>query len=720
MDITREELKQFYLYATKAFVFAALFSPLVISAYFFFPFIVPKTIFFQLMVAGALLFYTLLVLCDRAYAPKFDLLAKSVLGLFGVWMLSAALGENPVRSFLGSYERMLSVVNLAHFVALFFIMRAVFASMKEWIVLLRVFLGVSVLVALYGIGQKLGIESLYHANIDRIDSTIGNAAFLGGYSIFAVFFALFALARDAYPWYRVFYIAVIPLNIAMIYFSATRGAALGLIVGVACLGIAYLLRPRAAFSIARGHIWKAASIIAIALFAVFLLEKGSGGFFGSFQRFASVSLSDATVKTRIYAARTSIDGFFEHPVLGWGPENYNLVFDKYYNPKLYPTENWFDHAHSIFFDVATATGALGLFAYLFLFAVIFMRITAYMRASPGQYFAGAVTFALMVAYIVQNIFVFDSLVTYLPFFMVCALVGAVFAAPEASLDGEKKGAAQPLKSPSPAPLLVLVPMFAVGIYWIDIKPAMGAYNAVLGLAAPAEYALAATGYFDKALSWSTFGRQEIRGKIIEYAGDVLASDAVSAQKDGGRALAEYAIAEAEKGIAEEPMNFRNYLYFANFLGNGHELLSSFGIPAAEKADEALAHAEPLAPNKPILYMQWGRIRTITGDFGGAVRMFEKATALNPDVLESRMRLAAAYRRAGANDKALAEYHAAAGMADAGSAQAFVDLAVGFAGVDAWDEAIAMAEKAMALDVRMREEGERFIQSVRERRAAVEK
>lgn len=717
MDITREELKQFYLYATKAFVFLSLFSPLVIAAQFFFPFIVPKTLFFQVAVSCAALFYILLVSCDRSYAPKFDLLTKAVVGLLGVWVIAAAFGENPVRSFFGSYERMLSVVNFAHFVALYVVMRAVFASMKEWLVLLRVFLSVSVLVALYGIGQKLGISWVYHAGIDRIDSTIGNAAFLGGFSIFAIFFAVFALVRDVNIRYRALSFTAIPLNILMIYFSGTRGAALGLLTGLVCLGVLYAVRPGGALSFTKEHLGKVAGVIVVALLALFLLEKGSGGLFKSFERFSSVSLSDATVQTRILAARTSIDGFLERPILGWGPENYNLVFDKYYNPKLYPTENWFDHAHSILFDVATTTGAVGLFAYLFLLSVLIARIIAYMRASSERYFGGAVIIALMSAYIVQNLFVFDSLVTYLPFFMLCALVGAVFRPQTASGSDGKKEVQKQNVPPSPALVFVLVPIFAVMVYWVNVRPALGAYNAVMGFGAPAEYATEALGYFDRAIRYSNFGKEEIRGKAIEYISDVLASEAVEDDEETKLRLSEYAVAEMEKGIADEPVNFRNYLYFANFLGNNFEAVNAYGIPAGEKAEAALARAQELGPNKPILYIQWGKIRLLTGDTKGAVAMFEKAVSLNPSVAETRMRLAVAYRRANENEKALAEYREIAGMTEQASAQAHVDLAVGFASVGAWDEAIAAARKAVMLDASLKEEGERFIRSVEAKKAA---
>ncbi len=229
--MNREEAKLFYIGAVRVCVLAALFSPLVLLSEFYFPYIVPKTIFFQFLVEGALFFWILLAALDRKYAPRFDLLSKAVLGFFAAYALAAALGANPARSFLGTYERMLSVVNLAHFVALFFIARAVFVERKDWLLLFRTFICASMLVSLYGLGQKLGFSSFYHAGIDRIDSTIGNAAFVGGYLIFAVFFALALLVREARSPWRWLYLCSIALNLVIIYFTGTRGAALGLAAG---------------------------------------------------------------------------------------------------------------------------------------------------------------------------------------------------------------------------------------------------------------------------------------------------------------------------------------------------------------------------------------------------------------------------------------------------------------------------------------------------------
>jgi len=180
----------------KGFVLVSLFSPLVVFDYSYFPFIVPKTLFFQVIVEVALFFYLILVFSKKSYAPKLDMMTRAVLLFFGITILAALFGENTFRSFFGVFERMLGVFNLAHFVVLFLILRAVFRTKKDWVLLFRTFLIAGSLVGLYGLGQKLGLSFLYNTGTNRIDATIGNAAFFAAYMMFNVFFAAFLLFTD--------------------------------------------------------------------------------------------------------------------------------------------------------------------------------------------------------------------------------------------------------------------------------------------------------------------------------------------------------------------------------------------------------------------------------------------------------------------------------------------------------------------------------------------
>ena len=703
--MNREEAKKLYIHIAKGGIFSSLLSPVVLSAPFFFPFIVPKTLFFQIAVTVALFFYIVVVALDKKYAPKFDTLTKLVLAFFGISVLAAALGANPARSFFGTYERMLSVINMAHFVILYIVVKSIFVSPRDWLWLLRASVSASALVSLYGVGQKLGMEWFYHAGIDRIDSTIGNAAFVAGYLIFAVFFACMLLVKDSRPVSRALATCSLALNAVIIYFTGTRGAAVALAAAGAVLFAAYIFRPvRAAFFKKEQMKW-VLGVLALVLFAVMMLE-GKGAY-QSFQRFSSLSLADATVQTRLLSISTGREGFLERPVLGWGPENYNLVFDKYYNPKLYPAENWFDHAHNIFFDIATTTGIFGLVAYAALLGYLVFRTIAFARTAPENYWVGMLCFALVVAYFTQNIFVFDSLATYLPFFILLAFASNGFKLGDAGERGQENKERK-FYNPSLTIISALVPVFALMVYWVDVRPAFGAYHTVAALQIPVAYAGEALGHFERALAYSNFGREEIRGKLADYASDLLYQED-SMDNEVKRRVAEFTVKEMEDSIAREPLNFRNYLYYASFLGGNHDRLAAIGIPnALERADEVLTLAQGLAPKKPILYLQWGRVKAMQKDTAGAVAMYEKAATLNPAATEPQVRLAIAYGKAGMRDRSLEVARAVFASGMSLDVRTYIDFAENFASLGAYDEAVIAAQKAVERDPSLASQAEAFI------------
>lgn len=709
--MNKEEIKHFFLKTTQALLFASLFSPLVLAAGFYFPYIVPKTIFFQIAVEAALFFYILLISIDTKYAPKFDTLAKLILVFWGVSALAAALGANPVRSFLGTYERMLSVVGLAHFVAFFFMIRAVFIRKNEWRVFFQTFIFAATLVSLYGIGQKLGLSWTYHADIDRIDSTIGNAAFLAGYLIFAFFFALILFAEDSRFAFRAGYVFLAGLFCAIIYFTGTRGAALGLAVSAVFLVAAYFCRPSASHDRAKKYFAGGVAALALAAGIIIIFEAKSGNVVQSLRRFTSVSLSDGTVQTRILSARTSWEGFLARPALGWGPENYNLVFDKFYNPKLYPTENWFDHAHNIFFDTLIAAGVIGFAAYFFFLACLLYAICKGARSAAEIYWPRMLLCALCIAYVVQNIFVFDSLATYLPFFILYAYAGAGFPFERREIALEKKEREKVFSNPAPGIAVWLLPFFLLGMYWITIRPALAAHYAARALQTDKRDSRRALEYFVNALAFSNFGAHEIRGKLADYASATLA-DEDNKDEEAKREIAEYTLLEMENSIKENPLDFRNYLYLANYLSGNSAALASYGIPALHRADETLAGAEALAPHKSLLFVQWGRVKLQKKEYTQAVALFERAVALNPDLIHLQLRLAWAYHLAGENKKALALYEDISRGKEKLNAEAYVDLAVGFANTGKPEEAVAAAENAAALDLSLRQASERFIAEIR--------
>jgi O-antigen ligase len=67
-------------------------------------------------------------------------------------------------------------------------------------------------------------------------------------------------------------------------------------------------------------------------------------------RFTNLSWADRTIDSRLTIWQMGWQAVKERPVLGWGPENFIVIFSKYYQPKLWNQEPWFDRSHNIYLD----------------------------------------------------------------------------------------------------------------------------------------------------------------------------------------------------------------------------------------------------------------------------------------------------------------------------------------------------------------------------------
>ena len=164
-----------------------------------------------------------------------------------------------------------------------------------------------------------------------------------------------------------------------------------------------------------------------ALAALVVLMIGGSFYAKSIGRFPS--FADPTTSTRFWVWGEAWQGFLERPILGWGPENFTAVYDKFFNPNFYVpgqnNETWFDRAHSVFFDYLSETGALGLLSYLAVFGVFaweFFRRRRHEDQSQdrSQVVVRGFILALPVAYLVQGVAIFDVLPMYLNLFLFLA------------------------------------------------------------------------------------------------------------------------------------------------------------------------------------------------------------------------------------------------------------------------------------------------------------
>ena len=129
-----------------------------------------------------------------------------------------------------------------------------------------------------------------------------------------------------------------------------------------------------------------------------------------------------SIRSRLEFWKAGVKGFVDEPLLGWGPENYIVIFGRYASG-LGSNIEISDTAHSEIFEALTTTGLSGLLSYLTLWALTFSVVvraagTMDFREQVLTLFIGA---ALM-GHFVQSQFLFNISTTSLQYSLLLAFV----------------------------------------------------------------------------------------------------------------------------------------------------------------------------------------------------------------------------------------------------------------------------------------------------------
>lgn len=597
---------------------ACLFLPLVFSSAFIFPFTVPKSFLFRILVELGFAFYFYLVLRYKELRPKMNILFWAVCVFVVSWFISAFAGVGLSLSFWGNLERMMGVWGLLHFV-LFFVMASAIFSKKDWDKLFKISVAVSLLVSLLGILQRFTDLGALMPQDTRIFSTIGNAGFLGTYLLFNIFIAGYLLSKEkdifgsknsAFLWP-----AMIFQFLALIY-SGTRGAFLGLAAGVGFFLMLFAInfpgkKRRMAICILSG------TALALVLFFVvgsYIFSESS-----ALGRLANISFKDGTAQNRIILWQKSFLAWKEKPVFGWGPENNELALDKYSDATLNQYNAWYDRAHNFVFDYAVSGGLLGFLSYLFLVgAFLFFSLLFRKDIYFSLFFSSA-----LAAYLVQNLFIFDTFISFLMLFFVFAAINSRFSGLPEKIAQSKKNL-KPLLAGALAFIFFLV-------YSLNIKPLLAADLAADLLDPSVNTAGQINSIFEKILGLKTFASPEI---VYQSSFNYLEKIAQDPQLAQNEEFFTEASGQLKDNILSFPLRSGNYIALAwldlYFSGRDPSRVSE-AIELAQKAKELsgvkkepyiiLVAAYSLENNSQKAYEQVLQARSIDQEMGAQVQTY---------------------------------------------------------------------------------------------------
>ncbi len=617
----------------------------------FFPYITGKAFYFRTIVEIMTALYIILVCFDRSFLPKKSPITWALSAFLLIMGLATIFSIAPAKSFWSNFERMEGYVTLIHLGLLFLVTSSVIKVRRTWVYLFHALMAASIVVGLVAL-QDFSAENAGMISGGRIQGTLGNSSYLGVYALLNVFIAAFFLlshfarknAKDMLS--RIFgYALIIIFNIVILFYTGTRGAVVGLGLGVLLTALILAIREKQSKKIRNIGI----GILAAALVVVAFLGAIRGTEFAksnsSLDRYSALVTWDISsiLENQGYARAGLLwpmawQGVVEKPILGWGQDTFGYVFAKYYNPAAYAQEQWFDRTHNVFFDWMIAGGFLGLLGYLSLFgALIIVLWSKHKDAGKGHKWPlieRATISGLLLAYFVHNFFVFDNLTSYIVFFLLLAYFHERnVSANESAHQHNPEYLHVPLLSKEGSQWFVVTISAVVlvfALYHVNYKPYQNSANLIKALQAlgnhsdsegqvvgpnPAETLEYFKSIFD---SNSTLGIAEARERLVEVASAVITSTSTS------RELATEYDALTRDQYAQQferfPGDPRYHYFFALYLSKIGDVKGSLS---------EVQKAEALSPTKQQFLLQEGLILLNTKQFAEALVPFKKAYELEP-------------------------------------------------------------------------------------------
>lgn len=599
--------------------FAALFTPLIMSQNFFFPFVCPKTIFFRILVDVIFSAYIVLALFHRKYRPKINSLFIVVALFLLVLILTSVVGVNFERSFWSTFERMTGLLTFFHLFGFFIVLTSVFKKREDW----EKILGVSVVVGI--------ILSLYILFFDTVSTrgggTLGNTSFMAAYLLFDIFFA-FILLLSKKDFARIFAVLSLFIMIPILLSSTCRAGIAAFFGGIFLLTLGYFI-----FLGERKLKFAAVAIILILivscgiLFIIqpdFLLEKAE--------------IFETQMKSRLVVWEIGLQGWLERPLLGWGPENFNIVFTKYFHPCLRLSECggevWFDRAHNIVFDTLIASGLIGFLSYLSIFgaSILLLLRKIFSTKNREEIFVLLIVAVLLIVYFVQNLFVFDMISTYMMLFLFLAYISFLTRKdePEDSAPSSSGANINPFWGAIALVLMLFVLWFG------NIGPMKSANNTLK--MAVSQNIEEATRFFEKSISYPMEKyepREHFCKKVAQLGADK--------NQDKMALLNAFNIAEREmkESCEKNSLDFRPHL----FLG---KLYNSFFYLTGDTSKLVLAEqtfnkAIELSPTNQQGYLYLAETKLAQKENHKALELLQKAIDLEPRLMSSHWYLVNGYR-----------------------------------------------------------------------------
>jgi O-antigen ligase len=618
-----------YLSILKGGIYLAFISVFLVFSKLYFPFITSKQIYFNILIELLFVFWLVFLIKYPDYRPKRNFISYGLIAFFGAIFFSSLFGVDVNLSIWGDAERMLGFFHLLHFLVFYFILITVLREWKDWRRVFIVSIVVAVLVSLYG--QIKGIHY----------STIGNTAYVSGYMIFNIFFALILFFKEykndkkALWLYGHFsFISIFIMGLAF-RLTNTRGAYIGIAAGFLVMMLLFIIFIKSK----KIRIACLGAVVLSILLVGLVLKNPDNNFVKNssvLRTITQINSSAVTFQTRLISWKAAWKDLPNHLLLGTGYGNYAITFDKYFEPTFYDytrSETYFDRAHNNIVDITSTTGIIGIATYFSIFIAVLYYLFSARRKKKIDNLEFTVIIGLLVAYFVQNLVVFDSLVTYISLMLTLGYVYFLSAEKREIKETDKELDNKEIYSFMGIGILILFILFQY-----NLKPFNTFRGAIRGSVAFAKNDYV-KGYeeYKKVLDKNSVLDRDIRlslnRNLIKYSEELGEIPEAKAKE-----ILEYAVKMAEKNIAYNPNDSlmlmdgaRIYDMMSRFYKNKDQEKFYF---YSDKAIELIDRSIEASPGRINTYYEKAQIYVIRDEKEKAFETLFYAYDLNRNYFDS--------------------------------------------------------------------------------------
>lgn len=555
-----------------------------------------------------------------------------LLTLLGVFFLATIFSLDRNFSFWGSPYRSGGFINFAFYI-IFAILVFLILRKEDWQKIWDFSILIGIFVSIIAIFQQLGLFSkIFITYKARPPSTVGGPIFLAIYLLLLSFLTLsFGIKEKSWK-KKIFYFISLGLFLCVISITWTRAAYFGLAVGFLYFLFFY---PK--------------KLILLRILALILLILGIYGIYYAntateFPQFikenkilrgiiSRLSLKAALTNPRISGWKVSWQAVEKKPILGYGPENFSIGFDKFYDSSLPGIEkmpggttSWWDRAHNFIFDISISAGIPALIIYLLLFGVLFWQLQK-LKKEPEKALISHGIQATFLAYLFANFFSFDTFSSYLISFLLIGYSLYLISSSNFTREAESRTENFPrtvlgkLRRYRGVILFLLFILLVWFIWGFNLKPLqINKEKNLAGLYSEKELCQEALEKMENVLASNSFLSHYLRLEYIDIVADCIEENRERAFK-----LAERATEILKENTKIRPYYTRNWLLlggYTNILIEGGEK------DLKEEANYYFEKANELSPKRQEVFIGWIKTDLISGEYQKAKEKAQKCIDLN--------------------------------------------------------------------------------------------